>query len=50
MRLDTLETMKPALSLYENLGFKRTESYIFNPLEGAVWMELDLKSFQGEKA
>ncbi len=45
MRLDSLETMKPALTLYDSLGFVRTEPYIFNPLEGAVWMELDLTKY-----
>lgn len=40
MKLDTLESLKEALSLYESMGFQRIEPYRFNPLEGAVYMEL----------
>lgn len=42
MRLDTLATMKPAISLYESLGFKRTSPYCHNPIADAVFMELKL--------
>ena len=42
MRLDTLPTMKPAMALYESLGFRDIEAYRFNPIEGSRWMELEL--------
>ena len=42
MRLDTIPSMKAACSLYESLGFKEIESYSFNPIEGAKFMELEL--------
>lgn len=50
MKLDTLENMKAALQVYEQLGFVKTETYIHNPLEGAIWMELDLLAYGGEQA
>ncbi len=40
--LDTLNTMKPAISLYQSFGFKEIESYYENPLEGATYFSLDL--------
>lgn len=42
MRLDTLETMKPAIALYRSFGFMETEAYVYNPLEGAVYLEKTL--------
>ncbi|NLX63393.1 MAG: GNAT family N-acetyltransferase [Clostridiaceae bacterium] len=42
MRLDTLETMKKALKLYKAFGFYDIEPYVYNPYEGARFMELKL--------
>lgn len=42
MRLDTLESMTAARSLYEKMGFRRVEPYYHNPLEGVVYMETAL--------
>ena len=42
MRLDTVPFMTPAIALYLSLGFKEIESYRFNPIEGAKFMELIL--------
>ena len=43
MRLDTLDRLKEAMSLYESLGFKRIDAYYDNPLHGVVYWELKLK-------
>lgn len=43
MLLDTLPSMKEAVSLYRSLGFKTTRPYCYNPIEGALFMEIDLQ-------
>ncbi|HTY00668.1 MAG TPA: GNAT family N-acetyltransferase [Bacteroidota bacterium] len=42
IRLDTLSTMVSARQLYQRMGFKEIPAYTFNPIPGAVYMELDL--------
>ena len=42
MRLDTLDTMTPAIKLYSNNGFYKIEAYYHNPNEGVVYMEKSL--------
>ena len=40
--LDTLETMEPAVRLYESLGYRRTPPYYHNPIPGAVYFRKSL--------
>jgi len=45
MRLDTLPPkMNDAIALYRSYGFKEIEPYYNNPVDGAIFMELDLVS------
>ncbi|HVI09761.1 MAG TPA: GNAT family N-acetyltransferase [Candidatus Binatia bacterium] len=43
MRLDTVEpVMKDAVAMYRRLGFKEIAAYCENPMDGVLYMELDL--------
>jgi putative acetyltransferase len=43
MRLDTVPSvMGKAVELYRQLGFREIEPYVFNPIEGAIYLELEL--------
>jgi len=43
MRLDTVAgTMDKAITLYRSYGFKEIPSYRHNPVDGVIYMELDL--------
>ncbi len=42
MRLDTLDSMKPAVNLYRKLGFRPIDPYYHNPLTGVAFLELKL--------
>jgi ribosomal protein S18 acetylase RimI-like enzyme len=47
MRLDTAPIMDAARDLYNSLGFKEIDAYRYNPLKGAVFMELTLTRQKG---
>jgi putative acetyltransferase len=42
MRLDTIPTMKEANTLYKMLGFKKIAPYRYNPIQDALFFELQL--------
>jgi putative acetyltransferase len=43
MRLDTVPAMKEAIALYRSIGFYEIKPYRENPIEGALYMEMDSK-------
>ena len=45
--LDTIDTMKPAITLYESFGFKEIDAYYDNPIEGAKYFRLNLTQLEG---
>lgn len=42
MRLDTLSSMTPAMSLYRSLGFVECSAYYHNPLPNVVYLQCAL--------
>lgn len=49
MVLDTIDSLGPAIHLYESLGFVRTDPYYDNPLSGVVYLKLELRGHHNIK-
>ena len=43
VRLDSIPTMKRAISLYRKVGFYEIPAYRFNPIEGTIYMQMYLE-------
>ena len=46
MRLDAIESMREAVALYRSLGFVEIAPYRFNPVQGALFLEMSLSGGQ----
>ena len=42
--------MPAAVALYESQGFVEIESYRYNPIDGAKYVEMDLKTWKDPDA
>jgi putative acetyltransferase len=42
IKLDTIDSMKEAITLYRDLGFETTSPYTYNPVPGVIFMERSL--------
>jgi ribosomal protein S18 acetylase RimI-like enzyme len=42
MRLDTLDRLRPALTLYRQYGFREIAPYYDNPIPGVIYLEKTL--------
>ena len=42
VRLDTLPSMGAAQKMYEKMGFYDIDPYVYNPVPGTRYMEMDL--------
>jgi len=42
MFLDTLPSMQAAINIYASFGFKPVDPYVFNPIEGAMFLGVEL--------
>jgi carbonic anhydrase len=47
--LDTLPAMRIALKLYRELGFQEAPAYYLTPIEGTIFLSLDLENWSGEE-
>ncbi|HNH24585.1 MAG TPA: GNAT family N-acetyltransferase, partial [Accumulibacter sp.] len=47
--LDTLPAMRVAVRLYRELGFKETPAYYQTPVEGTMFLALDLQNWSEEE-
>lgn len=47
--LDTLPAMRVAVKLYRELGFREVPAYYLTPLEGTIFLSLDLENWSAQR-